>query len=79
MATLTHRLESAGLSWDAATDLGVYTVHDLGPALRAEVLPRLGGAGRHGIRWYPSRVPVAGFELEIDLRRVAQELWIPVR
>src|SRR5688572_708228 len=74
MATLHERLGAAGLSWDPVTEVGLYTQHDLWSALRAEVLPRLGGAARNGITWFPSRVPVEGFELEIDVRAVAQEI-----
>jgi hypothetical protein len=78
MATLGERLAAAGLAWDQVTDVGLYTQHDLWLALRSEVLPRLGPAARHGITWYPSRVPVQGFELEIDVRTVAQVLRIAV-
>jgi hypothetical protein len=74
VATLTLRLESAGLHWDAATDFGLYTTHDLGSALRAELLPRIASAARQGIRWYPSSPPVQGFELEIDARGVRREI-----
>ncbi len=76
IGTLTQRLEAAGLSWDSATDIGLYTVHDLFAALSEEMLPRIAPAVLHGIRWYPSLVPVAGFELEIDVRNVRQELRI---
>jgi hypothetical protein len=78
MATLDERLGAAGLSWDQVTEVGLYTQHDLWLALREEVLPRLGGAARNGITWFPSRVPVQGFELEIDVRAIARQVRIPV-
>jgi len=78
VATLDERLAMAWVSWDHVNDIGLYTQHDLGAALRSELLPRLGSSARYGITWYPSRVPVEGFELEIDLRAVTQEIRLSV-
>jgi hypothetical protein len=74
MTTLSARLASAGLSWDQVTAIRAYTPHDLWPALRHEVLPRAGAAARGGVHWIPSRVPVGGFEIEIDAYAVREEL-----
>jgi hypothetical protein len=76
LTTLDGRLRPLGLTWDTVTELGVYTMHDLWPALRAEVLPRLGLAAVNGVHWYPSRPPVAGTEIELDARSVRQEVRV---
>lgn len=74
MATLSNRLASLGVGWEQSTAVGLYTVHDLFPCLRAEVLAKAGAAALNGIEWYEGRPPVVGSEVEIDVRGVRQEL-----
>ena len=74
---LSAQLEAIGQDWSAATALSLYTVHDAHAALRSELLPRLGPAAVNGVRWFPSRPPITGLELEIDARRVRREIVIP--
>jgi hypothetical protein len=74
VASLSGRLEALGRDWSAVGDVALYTAHDALPALRAELLPRLGPAALHGLRWFDSRPPIVGLEVEIDARAVRQEL-----
>jgi hypothetical protein len=71
---LSEHLAELGQPFSAATHVSLYTVHDAQAALWAELLPRLGGAALQGVRWYPSRPPIVGLELEIDARRVLREI-----
>jgi hypothetical protein len=63
-----------GLTWDQVTATGLYTVHDLFPALRAEVLAKEGAAGVNGIQWFYGQPPVVGGAIEIDIRGIRHEL-----
>jgi hypothetical protein len=74
VASLSARLEALGQDWSAVGDVAVYTAHDALAALRSELLPRLGPAALHGLRWFASRPPIVGLEVEIDARAVRQEL-----
>jgi hypothetical protein len=38
------------------------------------VLVRAGDAAVHGIHWFPSRPPIVGLKLEIDVRSAGLEL-----
>jgi hypothetical protein len=73
---LEERMTSLGVSWEQATAVGLYTVHDLFPVLRAEVVDKLGGAGLNGIHWLLGRPPVDSSVLEIDVRAVQQEIRV---
>jgi len=75
-STLDERLTELGLGWDATTEVVVYAPQDIESALRSEVLPRIGSAVLNGIRWFPSRAPVIGSEIELGAHGVRQELRI---
>lgn len=75
---LEERLKEMGVSWDLTTETVAYAPQDIEPALRAELLPRIGAAVLNGIRWFPSRAPVIGSELELGTHGVRQELRIAV-
>jgi hypothetical protein len=77
-AALEARLKELGLGWDATTEVVAYAAEDIESCLRAEVLPRIGSAVLNGIRWFPSRAPVIGSEIELGAHGVRQELRIPV-
>ena len=49
---------------------------DIEAPLRSEVLPRIGTAVLNGIRWFPSRAPVIGSEIELGAHGVRQELRV---
>jgi len=72
MGIMEDRLLGLGASWDKATFLQVYTVHDIHPFLAGEVIGRSGG--QHGFVWHFSRPPIVTIEYEMDVRGVAQEL-----
>jgi hypothetical protein len=76
VATLSERLAALGQDWPAVGQVAVYTPHDALPALRSELLPRLGPAAVHGLRWFPSWPPIVGLEIEIDARTVAREIQL---
>jgi hypothetical protein len=66
LQVLTRNLSELGSSWDEATAINLYTVHDLYEVMTSTVLPAIGTASRAGITWHCSRPPVEGLELEID-------------
>jgi len=68
------RLAGLGASWAEVTAVNVYTVHDIFPLVRALIVPRLGPAASHGIRWYFARPPIEEIEFEMDVRGVRQDL-----
>jgi hypothetical protein len=68
VATVGQRMASLGIRWDQVTASGLYTVHDLFPMLRAEVLEKLGPAALNGIQWFDGRPPVEGSAIELDVR-----------
>ena len=76
--TLSNRLEEMGMSWDLTTETVAYAPQDIEVALRSELLPRIGTAVLNGVRWFPSRAPVVGGEIELGTHGVRQELRVPV-
>jgi hypothetical protein len=74
MRVLSRRLEEIGASWSDATAIQVYGVDDFQAEVVEKVLVRTGPAAVHGIRWFPSRPPIVGLKLEIDVRSAGLEL-----
>jgi len=56
------------------TAVEVYTVHSISGLMRDLLLPRIGGAGIHGIRWHFARPPIEEIEFEMDVRGCGREL-----
>jgi hypothetical protein len=79
MNSLTGRLKQIDASWEDATAIQLYGVDDLQGLIVDNVLSRLGPAAVHGIRWFPSRPPVSGLRLEIDVHAAGTELIIALR
>jgi hypothetical protein len=77
LSGLGGALHKAGLSWSDARQAQLYTGHVLSADLVAEVLRGIGPAAAHGLTWHLSRPPVAGLEIEIDIRNVAAEIHLP--
>jgi hypothetical protein len=73
LETLGKLLAEMKLAWNDTTAVNLYTVHDLHPLLATDLLPALGSAGYHGIRWHFARPPVQGLELEIDCYAACEE------
>jgi hypothetical protein len=67
------RLNGLGATWSQVTATNIYTVHDVTAMLRAEILPRIGRAGDHGVTWYYSRPPIVSIEFEMDVRGGTRE------
>jgi hypothetical protein len=76
--SLSSLLLELNASWADATAVGVYTVHDIHPYLHDILLREVRSANVHGIRWHFARPPVADTEFEMDVRRVFQEVILPV-
>ena len=77
MRTLSGRMGELGVSWEDATRIQLYGVDDVQALLVDNVLRQLGPAGVHGIHWFPSRPPIEGLILEIDVRAAGTELTLP--
>jgi hypothetical protein len=66
------RLAALGCSWRDAHSTQVYTVHDVGPLLRRELIEH--GAAPSGLMWQLAGPPVADCEYEMDARAVARDI-----
>lgn len=75
LGVMEERLLGLGATWDLVHTVDVYTVHPLG-AISERIWERMGGAGRHGFRWYQTRPPVEEIEFEMDLRGTRTELYL---
>ena len=73
---MRERLSGLGGAWDAVNRVNIYTVHSISGLVEDIVLPKLDAAKQQGVHWYPSRPPVVDIEYEMDMRGVAQELYI---
>src|SRR5213593_161830 len=76
LGLMETRLQGLGLTWTDVSMIGVYTVHNIFPLMRELLLPRLGAAKIHGIRWHYSRPPIEEIEFEMDLRGCPRELVV---
>jgi hypothetical protein len=66
-----RRLTTLGLSWDDVLSMQVYTLHDVGPLLREELLD---GATGGGLVWQLASPPVVDCEFEMDARAVSRDI-----
>jgi hypothetical protein len=73
MDLMTSRLAALGVNWAQATTTQIYTVHDIHPFLRVEILGGMREAGRAGIHWYFARPPIESIEYEMDVRGSRRE------
>jgi hypothetical protein len=71
LGEMERRLAAFGMSWQQTTAVQLYTVHDIYPFLRDEVVSR--GAARHGLTWHFDRPPIVDIEYEMDCRAVFSE------
>ncbi len=76
MKVMEERLLGLGGRWDLVNRVDIYTVHSLSGLVETSVLPKLGDAQHHGLHWYQARPPILDIEYEMDMRSVAQELYI---
>jgi hypothetical protein len=70
------KVREIGISWDLATQIRIYMVHEIGSLFSDVILPVVGSGARHGLTWHYVRPPVEGLEVEIDVRGVLQEIQI---
>ena len=71
LSRMEQRMAALGATWSDTTASQVYTVFDLHPFLRDEIVRR--GAARGGLTWHLARPPVLGLDYEMDCRRVPVE------
>ena len=71
---MERRLGALGFSWAHATSAQAYTVHDIGPLIRDEIVRR--GAAVNGLAWHYCRPPVVDLEYEMDVRGPAVEILL---
>ncbi|MBI1924566.1 RidA family protein [Candidatus Poribacteria bacterium] len=76
MKVMEERLLGLGGRWDLVNRVNIYTAHSLNGLVETIVLPKLGDAQHHGLHWYQARPPIVDIEYEMDMRGVAQELYI---
>ena len=68
LGLIEQRIHGLGATWNEVAVTNIYTVHDVNALLRAEILPRMGHAGAHGVTWHYSRPPIVTIEYEMDAR-----------
>jgi len=76
MGIMQARLFGLKMAWKDVTAVDVYTVHSLKPLLAETLSGALDQAITHGIRWHYGRPPIEGLEFEMDMRGIAQDIWI---
>jgi hypothetical protein len=76
MSVMSKRLAGLGVGWEQVTATSIYTAQPLDPFIGPAVLEPLGPTAVHGLRWYPSRPPIADLDYEMDTRGVRQEHWL---
>jgi hypothetical protein len=70
------RLRGLSVGWSDVTVTEIYTVHDVHPFLKDELLMRMDEGGVHGVTWHYSRPPIETIEYEMDLRGCITEVVI---
>lgn len=68
---MERRLALLGGSWQAATAVQVYAVHEIHSFVADLLVER--GAAAHGLTWHFARPPIIGLEYEMDVRAVNEE------
>ena len=74
MTEMESRLTALGFGWNDAISTQVYTVHDIGALIEAEIVRKR--AARGGLEWHFSRPPVVDIEFEMDVRGAAMEMLL---
>jgi hypothetical protein len=71
---MERRLGLLGFGWPDAVSTQVYTVHDIGPLVGAELAAS--GVAPDGFSWHVARPPIVGIEFEMDVRGAAREIVV---
>jgi len=74
MGIMQDRLRGLGGDWSRVSAIEVYTAMPVDSAMLDEILRPAGPAAIHGLRFFPSRPPIQGLEVEVDMRGVAREV-----
>jgi hypothetical protein len=75
LGEMERRMAAFGAGWQQTTGVQLYTVHDVYPFLRDELVRR--GAARHGLTWHFDRPPIVDIDYEMDCRAVDIERLAP--
>ena len=76
LGVMRDRLHGLGGDWADVTAINVYTAHPIEPFLADTILRGIGPAAVHGVTWHLSRPPIVDIEFEMDVRGVAQRLFV---
>jgi hypothetical protein len=76
MGVMATRLRGLGADWPDVTMIDIYTAEPIEPYLAQTILTPAGSAAIHGVRWFPSRPPIAGLEYEMDLHGVVRDITV---
>jgi hypothetical protein len=76
MDVMQSRLRGLGADWPDVTTIDIYTPEPIEPYLADTILKPAGAAAIHGVRWFPSRPPIAGLEYEMDLHGVVRDVTL---
>jgi hypothetical protein len=72
VAEMTRRLVVLRAGWRDARSTQLYTVHDVGALVGAEIAAT--GVAPDGLTWHYARPPVVGLEIEMDVRCAARDI-----
>jgi hypothetical protein len=73
---LETRMAALGVAWDGATETQFYATRSDHELFAAQGLPRFAELVRPGLRWFFSRPPIDTLKIEVDVRRLSQEIWV---
>jgi hypothetical protein len=76
MGVMDARLHGLGADWPDVTMVDMYTAEPIDTYLADTILKPAGAAAIHGVRWFPSRPPIAGLEYEMDLHGVVRDITV---
>jgi hypothetical protein len=62
IALMEGRLKGLSVSWNDVTVSEIYSVHDIHPFLKTELLERQQAASAHGLTWQYSHPPIDSIE-----------------
>ena len=72
---LEARMKALGVAWVDATETQLYATRADHDMFESQNLARFAEVIRPGLRWFFSRPPIDTLKIEIDVRRVSQDLW----
>jgi hypothetical protein len=71
LGEMERRMAALGATWEEATAVQLYTVHDPHPFLADEIAAR--GAMAAGLTWHLCSPPVVELDYEMDARGIEHE------